>query len=171
MAVTGNQMGAYAEDQLRRMLEQQEAEKQREQKMKGIQQASIMAQNMHPETMAGLFVGQLLGDAIGRWMNGSGSWDGSTKGVDIGSEGSAGDIIGNQILGERNDAISDQLMQGMLPEQYNAKQDAKMEAFVNTDPSTVSVLDNIMPWNKKKEEPDYSFGAYSNLPTTRRLLW
>lgn len=163
---TGNQMGAYAEDQLTKLLKQKQMEQERDQRIAGMQRAATMAQHMHPETMAGMLVGQLLGDAIGRWMNGGGGhWDGSGKTVDVGSKGSAGDIIANEMRNERNEALSGELLKGMLPDQYNAQQNAKMEAFVSADPSQVQVYgETRFPWEKPKEEEAYSFHRYAKLP-------
>lgn len=172
MSATGYEMSGWMEDQLKMLKEQQEIEKNRQQRIDSAQRAAAMAQKMHPETMAGVLVGQLLGDAVGRWLNrDGGSWDGATPKIEAGAEGSAGDIISNQILDERNTAMSDQLMKDMLPEQYNARENEKMEAFINTDPSSVSVLDGgQFSWEKEKGGP-YSFESYKYLPRQRRLLW
>ena len=84
---TGAQMNAYAADLMKDMLERQEMEKQREQRIGDMQRAATMAQHMDPDTMAGLFVGQLLGNAINNWMEGSGGGDGGSSASSPGAEG------------------------------------------------------------------------------------
>ena len=69
---TGNTVSSWAEDQLKKLMEQKQMEELRYQRVGDMQRAATMAQHMSPDTLAGLFVGQLLGDAVGRWMNGGG---------------------------------------------------------------------------------------------------